>query len=281
MQRLNQENVKCKCNGCVIKLRCPYVSRDEQDAECTFGPWFDNVLLERGLVVLRKAKLDAEQCFGPYNDDSLYICQPITWGFRFIDIDCHLVEMPDRDNPGVRWGGVWIGKRLWDVRNLEGEGIWQFERVFGDSHMQLSSPPTPPSSPGVSPRPPPPQPLPITTTINQGLELKALKEQLAAQSAELQALKENQAAGTLACNNQIGMAEEGGVSDVQVFIHIKKLSPTHQFFNFVCCCRSMPRRHVSCSCTMEESLMSSSSRESLSWRRLKGVLMTGGAILSF
>ena len=38
--------------------------------------------------------------------------------------------------------------------------------------------------------PQPPPPLPITTTINQGLELQELKKQLATQALELQELKQ-------------------------------------------------------------------------------------------
>jgi hypothetical protein len=84
---------------------------------------------------------------------------------------------------------IYIGKRLWNVESIHNnQWIKQFERVFGECKKPLSSPPTPPGSPKMAPQPPPP--LPITTTINQGLELQELKKQLATQALELHTLKQ-------------------------------------------------------------------------------------------
>ena len=96
--------------------------------------------------------------------------------------------------PSPRWMNTCIGKRLWTVESINNPLMQKFDRVFGlVCHLgpePLSSPPTPPSSPKMAPRLPPPQPLPITTTINQGLELQALKKQLATQGLDMQTLRE-------------------------------------------------------------------------------------------
>ena len=66
--------------------------------------------------------------------------------------------------------------------------IKKFKSVFDiSSYGVLSQPPMPPLPPKMAPLPRPP--LPITNIINQGLELQALKEQLATKDLELLALK--------------------------------------------------------------------------------------------
>ncbi len=160
----------------------------DEEAACTFGPWFDNVLHERGLVVLRKDEWNEINSNGPDDNLSDQFRSP-----DFSDDDCHLVESPNDElkEDDVRWGLIYMGKRLWTVESINNQWIKEFERVFSDGYHSepLSSPPTPPPSPKMAPLPPPPQPLPITTIINQGLELQELKKQLATQGLELQALK--------------------------------------------------------------------------------------------
>ena len=194
-RRLNW-TIRCKCRGCNAEKRITYPDLVDYRVACTFGPWLDNVLHERGFVVLqRDAWLYSEEQFE---------------NVPFVDDDCHVVEIIDMGYPSPRWEHICIGKRLWTVESINNPLIQIFDRVFGlVCHLgpePLSSPPTPPSSPKMAPRLPPPQSLPITTTINQGLELQALKEQLAAQAAETQALKQQlaaQAADTQALKEQL------------------------------------------------------------------------------
>ena len=188
MQELNRQNIRCKCRGCKAEGRIHYLDTVDEEAACTFGPWFDNVLHERGLVVLRKDDWNEISSNGPFDNLGDKFRIP-----HFSDDDCHLVESPSGDfgKGGLaRWELIYIGKRLWKVESINNQWIKQFERVFGEHHYEhLSSPPTPPPSPKMASLPSPPQPLPITTTINQGLELQELKKQLATQGLELQALK--------------------------------------------------------------------------------------------
>jgi hypothetical protein len=206
MKELNRENIKCKCRGCQRAGRISFLDTVDEEAACTFGPWLDNVLHERGLVVLRRRGnwMDDEYCEGPYEDENGKISDKFS--FPFAEFDCHLVETPNFDSgkKGILWGKIYIGKRLWNVESIDNPWIKQFERVFGASDERLSSPPTPPPSPKVAPIPT--QPLPITTTINQGLELQALKKQLATQDLDMQTLKEqlaSQAAEMQALKEQL------------------------------------------------------------------------------
>ncbi len=93
METLNLCNVRCTCSGCKKAGRLNYAKHEEdKEAVCTFIPWFDKVLHERGLVVLRVAQKDQEDTAGPYADEvnkkgGMYIDQ-----FLFSDKDCHLLE---------------------------------------------------------------------------------------------------------------------------------------------------------------------------------------------
>ena len=178
-------NMKCKCMVCSIVGRICDDDAKDLNAVCTFVPWLDNVLHERGFVVLRQTCV-YDRCDGPY-EECFYKFDKVP----FIDADCHLVEhvldVPVTGNV-IRWRYISIGKRLWNAESINDQQIKQFKRVFNiSSYGYLSSPPRPPLSPKMAPHPPPP--LPITTTINQGLELQALKEQLATKDLELLALK--------------------------------------------------------------------------------------------
>ena len=182
LRKLNQMHTRCNCLDCNLAHRTNHDERADREAVCTFSPWFESVLHERGLVVLRKEFNAIRFTHGPYNENERF------WTPLLSDDDCHLVESPNM-RPGqdaVRWRDVWIGKKLWNVESINNHWIKQFERVFSTNSgtKPLSSPPTPPGSPKMAPQPPPP--LPITTTINQGLELQELKKQLATQAAELQ-----------------------------------------------------------------------------------------------
>ena len=192
MRGLNYRNIKCKCGGCKIAERMYADEIVDEEAACTFGPWFDNVLQERGFVVLRRKDQRFDYSVEPYDDD-------YDDGFEFPDcitcgddIDCHLFEnitdkMEEEGNTDVRWGEVCIGERLWSAESINNEWVKKFKRIFCD-RSPPSSPPTPPASPKMAPQPPPL--LPITATINQGLELQELKKQLATKAAEIQTLKE-------------------------------------------------------------------------------------------
>ena len=182
LSTLNTKNVRCKCRGCTLLKRIHYLDTEDPEAACTFGPWFDNILHERGLFVLH-TDLDAggNGSYGLYNQGEKTEIPCLS------NEDCHLVDSPmmGLEHLKFRWMQIYIGKRLWNVESIHNnQWIKQFERVFGECKKPLSSPPTPPASPKMAPQPPPP--LPITTIINQGLELQELKKQLATQAAELQ-----------------------------------------------------------------------------------------------
>jgi hypothetical protein len=68
MEYLNYSNIRCKCRGCYTAERIIIDEEVDEEAACTFGPWFDNVLQERGLVVLRHQDHNFEYCEGPYDD---------------------------------------------------------------------------------------------------------------------------------------------------------------------------------------------------------------------
>jgi hypothetical protein len=208
MQGLNFWNRKCKCRGCKLSGRI-ICDKADKEAVCTFAPWFDTILKECGLVTLRK--LDSEgQLYvtGPYLDENDKNSGRFAEAFDFSDEDCHLVEIPHvldngNDDPHTRWGRILIGKRLWDVESVNDQGIIHFEKLFGKGWKLLSSRQMPPSIQKVAPIP---QLLPITKVINQGLELQALKEQLAAQATETLVLKEKlgkQEAETLTLKKQL------------------------------------------------------------------------------
>jgi hypothetical protein len=183
MERLNFKNVCCKCSGCNQAGRFLFGNAGKE-AVCTFIPWFDNVLHERGLVVLRTDSEVQRYNAGPYADELGEKLDYFIDEFNFSDDDCHLIEIFDPEDPDVRTGAVCIGKRVWNSESINDQGIKQFERVFSPfRNPKLSSPPTPPTSPRVAPQP-------TTIAINQGLELQALKVQLATQAAETQSLKE-------------------------------------------------------------------------------------------
>ena len=146
MRQLNHANIKCKCSGCKKARRIYTFETEDKEAACTFVPWFENVLHERGLVVLRKDEWEEEDCDGPYDDENDKISEEFTGAYFFSDSDCHLVEKPDNHSdmdydPGVRWAEICVGKRLWKVESINNPQIRQFERVFGASAQPLSSPP--------------------------------------------------------------------------------------------------------------------------------------------
>jgi hypothetical protein len=154
LKELNFQNIRCKCKGCKSAGRISFFDKVDIEAACTFGPWFDNVLHERGFVVLREDDWMDEWCEGPYdNVNENFETAPFT------DDDCHLVErfscMSESHHRGERWGCICIGKRLWAVESINNQWIKQFERVFGKYNLRLSSPPTPPPSPKMMPQPPP------------------------------------------------------------------------------------------------------------------------------
>ena len=193
MEYLNYSNIRCKCRGCYTAERIIIDEEVDEEAACTFGPWFDNVLQERGLVVLRHQDHNFEYCEGPYDDlDRRFDFPNFVFDFND-DIDCHLFEsitddMAEEGTTDVRWGEVCIGERLWSAESMNNQWIKKFVRIFSNQFKPLSSPPTPPASPKMAPQPPPP--LRITTTIDQGLKLQELEKQLATQAAEIQTLKE-------------------------------------------------------------------------------------------
>jgi hypothetical protein len=174
MADLNSQNIRCKCLGCQSAGRFYNPDRlDMTESVCTFGPWFDNFLQECGFGVHCYEKGQKTFEMIPFTDDDCHMVD----GTRGCILTSHL----------VRWDNIRIGKRLWNAESINDQCIKQFVRVFGVPGTPLSSPPMPPLPPKMAP--PPPPPLPITTTINQGLELQALKEQLATKDLELLALK--------------------------------------------------------------------------------------------
>ena len=151
-KNLNHANTRCKCSGCKRAGRIHHSDVEDKGAACTFGPWFDKVLYERGLVVLRKDEWEEEECDGLYEDEYGKISDEFANAFKFSYNDCHLVEKPsvvfDKDSdPVTRWEDICIGERLWNVESINNQCVRQFERVFGASGKRLSSPPTPPPSP--------------------------------------------------------------------------------------------------------------------------------------
>ncbi len=57
---------------------------------CTFGQWFDKVLHERGLVVLRKDEWEEEECDGQYEDEYGKISNEFANAFYFSYNDSNL-----------------------------------------------------------------------------------------------------------------------------------------------------------------------------------------------
>jgi hypothetical protein len=187
-------HTSCKCNHCKRAGRFYYEFTEEEETACTFGPWLDKVLHERGFVVLRQDRIHRPGSTGPF--EAYFLDASYEKNVPFIDADCHLVELIDmksaqRGETICRWEKIGIGKRLWTIESIDNQWIQLFKRVFTPCiayTIPLSSPPTPPSSPKMAPQPRPP--LPITSTINQGLELQELKKQFATLAAEMQTLKE-------------------------------------------------------------------------------------------
>ncbi len=213
LRRLNEMNTKCTCKGCYKAERFFSTGTRGEEVECTFSPWLDNVLKERGFVVLRETSHPRDGSIDVTDDTPFR--QQFAQEFNFSDKDCHLVETPEfqynipspnhKVDPYARWGGISVGKRLWDVETVDNQWVTQFEEVFGTTWKPLASPPTPMPSPTIAPVPPP-QPSTLNPkgsvglsiearvmkeiAIKKGSELQTAKEQLAAQAAELQALKE-------------------------------------------------------------------------------------------
>ena len=93
-KNLNHANTRCKCSGCKRAGRIHHSDVEDKGVACTFGPWFDKVLYERGLVVLRKDDWEEEMCDGLYEDEIGKISDGFTGVFDFSKNDCHLVEKP-------------------------------------------------------------------------------------------------------------------------------------------------------------------------------------------
>jgi hypothetical protein len=220
LRDLNQKNTKCVCRYCGNARRTVFETVD-REAECTFSPWLDKVLKERGLLVLRQTKHPAggrDYDIGPYVDDENL--SQFAYTFNFSNEDCHLVEtqkdkphqIPEihifhqEVDPYARWENISIGRRLWDVESMNDKGVIQFAKVFSDSWERLSSPPTPPLSPMAAPLPPRSQPTTVgqtslfglsietrflrTLSTKQGLELQMLKDKLTRRAEYTQAVKE-------------------------------------------------------------------------------------------
>ena len=130
--KLLNMHVNCKCNHCKRAGRFHFDDTVDEEAACTFGPWLDNVLHERGLVVLRQDR-KYEHCDGPFDQHFLYLEYEHT--VPFIDADCHLVELIDMDAAHrgetiCRWMKIGIGKRLWTADSIDNEWIKLFSKVF-------------------------------------------------------------------------------------------------------------------------------------------------------
>jgi hypothetical protein len=131
MKNMNLWNLRCKCRDCKKTGRIGDGVRVDREAACTFVPWLDYVLHERGLVVLRN---DVHVHFisysdGPYDnfDDDFDIPD-------FTFDDCHLVEHTNNDEDEeilVRWAEISIGKRLWNASSFNNQWITAFGTVFG------------------------------------------------------------------------------------------------------------------------------------------------------
>ena len=134
MQRLNYQHAKCKCSGCKATGRLCNGDIEDKEAACTFGPCFDKVLKEHGLVVLRKYRHDGFYVSGPYIDEFDTRNERFAEQFTFSDEDCDLVEMPhnllEKEVDDARWENIIIGKRLWNAESVSNECIKQFKRVF-------------------------------------------------------------------------------------------------------------------------------------------------------
>jgi hypothetical protein len=131
----NSENTKCKCIGCVKTGRTALLFGDTHQAEivCTFGPWLDAHMLEFGFSCTRHnmPDLDSVYSFGPFDE-----CNNFTWKYSFVNTDCHFLEMPfvhsdGLVDPNVRWGTIYIGKRLWGVKSLKDPGLEKIEQFMG------------------------------------------------------------------------------------------------------------------------------------------------------
>ncbi len=137
------------CIHCKRAGRIHFNDTADVEAACTFGPWLDNVLHERGLVVLRQ-DLKIPWSDGPFKK-SLRFAEHY---FPFSDADCHLVEIIDMDSALrgktiCRWERIGIGKRLWAAESINNQCFKLFSRVFTPGRAMfkpLSSPPTPPST---------------------------------------------------------------------------------------------------------------------------------------
>ena len=148
MKDLNFWNVRCKCSGCKQTGRIFYQDElfgyEDKEAKCTFVPWFDTVLHERGLVVLHTDADVQEFNAGPYADELGEKLEYFIDEYDFTDDDCHLIENYDPEHPDQRWGDICIGKRLWNAGSINHQGIKQFERVFSPFRNPKLSPPTSP-----------------------------------------------------------------------------------------------------------------------------------------
>jgi hypothetical protein len=152
MKHLNCFHTRCTCSGCKKTGRMFISDTEDIYAVCTFGPWLDNVLEERGLVTLHMQDSEDINFTGLYEDEIDTKNENFVFKYDFCYEDFHLVETSDLYfrrgvEYHVRWENVNIGRRLWNVESIDNPWIKQFERVFGASRKSLSSPPTPPPEP--------------------------------------------------------------------------------------------------------------------------------------
>jgi hypothetical protein len=113
MKIANGIHVKCRCFYCGLKGRTRLMDEDEMDirvigdntGECKFIPWFDEVLLSRGFVVLET---------GP---DRLYLShcapkssRPLTRN-DCMDFDCHLFKLGS-------FASYAFGMKLWQAKSV-------------------------------------------------------------------------------------------------------------------------------------------------------------------
>ena len=152
MKHLNCLHTRCTCSGCKKTGRMFIGDTEDKYAACTFGPWLDNVLKERGLVTLHMQDCEDINFTGLYDDEIGTKRENFVDKYDFCYEDFHLVETSNfYIRRGVeyhtRWESVNIGRRLWNVESIDNQYIKQFERVFGASRECLSSPPTPPPEP--------------------------------------------------------------------------------------------------------------------------------------
>ena len=114
MKIANGIHVKCRCFYCGLKGRTRLMDEDERDirvvgdntGECKFGPWFDEVLASRGLIMLEAGP---DRQFGSHHT-------PRSSGPLIkndcMDFDCHLFKL----HPELV--GYALGMRFWQAKSL-------------------------------------------------------------------------------------------------------------------------------------------------------------------